>query len=88
MTGVFDTIGQIREKNGLLSLYRGLGASLLGVSIYRGLYFGLYETAKTYGNSSAKASDNTYFDKVLLASNVTRVAAFFSHPFDTIRIRL
>ena len=31
---------------GLFGLYRGFGVSLVGIIIYRSLYFGLFETGK------------------------------------------
>ena len=41
-----ETIVAQRRAGGLLSLYRGFGVSMLGISAYKALYFGLYDTAK------------------------------------------
>lgn len=36
------------ENTGLLSLYRGFGVALLGMTVYRGMYFGFFEHGKSF----------------------------------------
>merc|ERR1711951_96375 len=40
-------LGLKRKQCDLSSIYRGFGTSCLGIAVYRGLYFGLYDTART-----------------------------------------
>lgn len=44
--GVRDAISKIYGVNGIKGLYQGFGASQFGIFIYRGLYFGIYDTGK------------------------------------------
>lgn len=41
-----DCLGKVYKSDGLLGLYRGFGVSVLGIVVYRGVYFGSYDTAK------------------------------------------
>ena len=41
-----DCLGKIFKSDGFLGLYRGFGVSVLGIMVYRGVYFGTYDTAK------------------------------------------
>jgi solute carrier family 25 (adenine nucleotide translocator) protein 4/5/6/31 len=45
--GLSDTLQTIYRQNGYRGLYQGFGISLFGIFLYRGLYFGLYDTGKT-----------------------------------------
>jgi solute carrier family 25 (adenine nucleotide translocator) protein 4/5/6/31 len=36
----------VHKSDGFLGLYRGFGVSVLGIIVYRGVYFGSYDTAK------------------------------------------
>lgn len=44
--GIFDVAGKIYKKDGILGLYRGFGISVVGIFIYRSLYFGCYDSGK------------------------------------------
>merc|ERR1711988_290503 len=44
--GLFDCIGKTMARGGPLALYQGFGVSVIGIIPYRGVYFGLYDTAK------------------------------------------
>jgi len=39
-------VNKIRATDGLKGLYQGFGVSVLGIIMYRGVYFGGYDTAK------------------------------------------
>lgn len=45
-TGLGDCIMKIAKSDGPIGLYRGFGVSVLGIIVYRGVYFGAYDTAK------------------------------------------
>jgi hypothetical protein len=70
-----------------MALYQGFGVSVQGIIVYRGAYFGLYDTA-TGAIFGEKAKDANVFSKWLVAQTVTSVAGIASYPFDTVRRRL
>lgn len=44
--GLTDVYHQTWASDGIKGLYRGFGASIVGITLYRGMYFGLYDTLK------------------------------------------
>lgn len=70
-----------------MSLYQGFGVSVQGIIVYRGAYFGLYDTA-TGAIFGDKAKEANIFAKWAVAQVVTTVAGIMSYPFDTVRRRL
>ena len=46
---------KIKQKDGIKGLYKGYVASVVGIFLYRGLYFGLYDSGKffLFGNSDS-----------------------------------
>lgn len=44
--GLFDVYRKTLSSDGILGLYRGFGVSIMGISLYRGMYFGIYDTMK------------------------------------------
>lgn len=67
-----------------MALYQGFGVSVQGIIVYRGAYFGLYDTAK----GSLMGKDTPLIAKFFVAQCVTASAGILSYPFDTIRRRL
>ena len=57
-----------------------------GIIVYRGAYFGLYDTAKGVLFKDEKTAN--FFAKWAVAQTVTALAGVFSYPFDTVRRRL
>jgi solute carrier family 25 (mitochondrial adenine nucleotide translocator), member 4/5/6/31 len=45
-TGLWDCITKIFRSDGCFGLYRGFWISLVGIILYRGAYFGLWDTSK------------------------------------------
>jgi hypothetical protein len=45
-TGLVDCLRKVVAKSGPGSLYQGFGVSVQGIIVYRGAYFGLYDTGK------------------------------------------
>ena len=43
-TGLVDCLGKIFRSDGPMGLYRGFGISVMGIIVYRGAYFGLFDT--------------------------------------------
>lgn len=44
--GLIDVYRKTINSDGLIGLYRGFGVSILGITLYRGMYFGIYDTMK------------------------------------------
>eukprot|EP01024_Parvocaulis_polyphysoides_P040906 TRINITY_DN3735_c0_g2_i2.p1 TRINITY_DN3735_c0_g2~~TRINITY_DN3735_c0_g2_i2.p1 ORF type:complete len:358 (-),score=50.76 TRINITY_DN3735_c0_g2_i2:205-1278(-) len=88
-TGLIDCVGKVAKKEGFFSLYQGFGVSVQGIIVYRGAYFGLFDTAKGVLLKDVKESGAMVFAyKFLVAQLVTTTAGIMSYPFDTVRRRL
>lgn len=57
-----------------------------GIIVYRGAYFGLYDTAKGVLFKEEKRA--SFVAKWAVAQTVTILAGIISYPFDTVRRRL
>lgn len=44
--GLLDVYKKTLSTDGVVGLYRGFSVSITGITIYRGLYFGIYDTLK------------------------------------------
>ena len=84
--GYIDCIMKIFKSDGLLGLYRGFCVSVVGIIIYRALYFGMYDAGKSliFENPRQSSFPNMW----ALAQAVTISAGVVSYPLDTIRRRL
>eukprot|EP00945_MAST-04E_sp_MAST-4E-sp1_P007576 g7576.t1 len=83
-----QVLSQIAKQSGVFSapfssnggIYRGVSGMGAHALVKYGLFFGIYDTAKTWVNSSL-------FAKFLLGFGVTNLAAFFSYPILTGTVR-
>jgi len=82
--GLADVYRQILAQEGIRGLYRGFCVSCVGIIVYRGFYFGLYDTTEPM---IKKFSDN-FVVKFCLGYVVTVTAGLLSYPVDTIRRRM
>merc|ERR1719158_2052320 len=82
--GLIDVYTKTLKSDGIQGLYRGFAISAVGIFIYRGMYFGLFDTLKPLllGDS---ANVTLYF---LLGWGGTITAGLMSYPIDTIRRRM
>jgi len=85
-SGLLDVYRKTLASDGIAGLYRGFVISCVGIIIYRGLYFGMYDSLKPAiltgsweGNMAASFA---------LAWSVTTLAGLASYPIDTIRRRM
>ncbi|KAK2195362.1 bifunctional Mitochondrial carrier domain superfamily/ADP-ATP carrier protein [Babesia duncani] len=85
-TGLLDCLMKINKSTGILSLYNGFGVSVSGIIVYRGAYFGMYDSAKAILFGEGKHTNLVY--KWLVAQSVTVLAGLASYPFDTVRRRM
>jgi solute carrier family 25 (mitochondrial adenine nucleotide translocator), member 4/5/6/31 len=85
-TGLIDCLKKVTKRGGPIALYQGFGVSVQGIIVYRGAYFGLYDTAKgAIFEDEKKAS---VIAKWAIAQTVTAASGVISYPFDTVRRRL
>ncbi|EDO08562.1 hypothetical protein BBOV_III010060 [Babesia bovis T2Bo] len=85
-TGLLDCLMKIKRSTGFMSLYKGFSISVTGIIVYRGTYFGMYDSAKAvlYGDDK----NVSLFFKWFVAQTVTINAGLASYPFDTVRRRM
>jgi len=84
--GLIDVYKKTLKTDGIAGLYRGFVISAVGIVIYRGLYFGLYDSLKPIvlrGNMK----DN-FLASFLLGWGITIGAGLASYPIDTVRRRM
>ncbi len=85
-SGMFNCLSTIARRTGFFSLYQGFGVSVQGIIIYRGAYFGLYDTGKGFFLKDEKNAP--VVAKWAIAQTVTAVSGVLSYPFDTVRRRM
>jgi solute carrier family 25 (adenine nucleotide translocator) protein 4/5/6/31 len=83
--GIKDVYVKTYATDGLAGLYRGFTISCVGIFIYRGLYFGIYDSVKGIMPSNLA---NNFFASFMLGWGVTIGAGLASYPIDTIRRRM
>jgi len=82
--GLVDVYVKTIKSDGIQGLYRGFVISAVGIFIYRGMYFGLYDTLKPM----LLGADAGVTASFLLGWAVTIVSGLMSYPIDTIRRRM
>ena len=83
--GLIDVYQKTLASDGIAGLYRGFVISCIGIVIYRGLYFGIFDSVKPSLPENVK--DNLMVN-FLLGWSVTVGAGLASYPIDTIRRRM
>lgn len=81
--GLLDVYKQTIKTDGLAGLYRGFGISVVGIFIYRGLYFGLYDSCKPifFKGQENPSAVGTF----CLSLGTTSIAGIMAYPIDTVR---
>jgi len=82
--GLIDVYRKTLASDGIGGLYRGFVISCVGIFIYRGLYFGLYDSLKPIIVGDSGSAFVSFF----LGWSVTIVSGLASYPIDTIRRRM
>jgi len=83
--GLLDVYKKTLATDGVAGLYRGFVVSCVGIVVYRGLYFGMFdsiipELPRQYRESLAT--------KFFIGWAITIVAGLVSYPLDTVRRRM
>ena len=82
--GLIDLYKKTLASDGIPGLYRGFVISCVGIFIYRGMYFGMYDTLKPM----ILKPDSGFLSNFALGYVVTVTAGLLSYPIDTIRRRM
>jgi len=82
--GLIDVYTKTIKSDGIQGLYRGFVISCVGIVVYRGCYFGFYDTLKpiVLGDNAGLAAS------FVLGYVVTISSGLVSYPIDTIRRRM
>ncbi|ERN04112.1 hypothetical protein AMTR_s00077p00038260 [Amborella trichopoda] len=84
--GLLDVYRKTLATDGIVGLYRGFTVSIAGITLYRGLYFGIYDTMKPIvlvGNL-----EGNFLVSFALGWSVTTISGVCAYPFDTLRRRM
>lgn len=82
--GILDVYVQTVKADGISGLYRGFVTSCICIFIYRGLYFGLYDSLKPM----LLADNPLWIHTFLLGWAVTITSGLAAYPIDTVRRRM
>jgi len=82
--GLVDVYRKTLASDGIQGLYRGFVISCVGIIVYRGCYFGFYDSLKPI----LLGDDASLFKSFCLGYVVTVTSGLISYPVDTIRRRM
>ena len=82
--GLVDVYSKTLKSDGIGGLYRGFVISCIGIFVYRGLYFGLYDSLKPM----LLGEDASFLMSFCLGYGVTVGSGLVSYPLDTVRRRM
>ncbi|KAF2312894.1 hypothetical protein GH714_040952 [Hevea brasiliensis] len=84
--GLLDVYSKTLSSDGIVGLYRGFGVSIMGITLYRGMYFGFYDTMKPI--VLVGTFEGNFLASFLLGWCITTVSGVCAYPFDTLRRRM
>jgi len=85
-SGLIDVYKQTLKSDGIAGLYRGFVPSVVGICVYRGLYFGGYDTVKD--TVLIGPLRGNFIASFAVGWLCTTGAAITAYPLDTIRRRM
>jgi solute carrier family 25 (adenine nucleotide translocator) protein 4/5/6/31 len=83
--GLVDCLKKTYKTDGIIGLYRGFIVSCFCMVIYRGLYFGIYDTLRPFLPKKYEQNMLITFSLGYLA---TITSGACSYPLDTVRRRM
>jgi solute carrier family 25 (adenine nucleotide translocator) protein 4/5/6/31 len=86
--GMADCLVKTAKQGGLSSLYNGIGASTVGIVVYRGAQFGLQDIIKAFNPWQKEVSARGLVSKFCVAQVAVSVSGICAYPFDTMQRRL
>lgn len=84
--GLIDVYRKTLASDGVAGLYRGFNVSLVGIVVYRGLYFGMYDSIKPVLLTGDL--HDSFLASFALGWVVTNGAGLAAYPIDTVRRRM
>ncbi|RVX02946.1 ADP,ATP carrier protein 1, mitochondrial [Vitis vinifera] len=84
--GLVDVYRKTLKSDGIAGLYRGFNISCVGIIVYRGLYFGMYDSLKPVVLTGGL--QDSFFASFALGWLITNGAGLASYPIDTVRRRM
>lgn len=84
--GLVDVYKKTIKSDGVAGLYRGFNISCVGIIVYRGLYFGMYDSLKPV--VLVGGLQDSFLASFLLGWGITIGAGLASYPIDTVRRRM
>mmetsp|Transcript_16831 Transcript_16831/g.23423 ORF Transcript_16831/g.23423 Transcript_16831/m.23423 type:complete len:313 (+) Transcript_16831:71-1009(+) len=84
--GLIDVYKKTIATDGIQGLYRGFNISCVGIVVYRGLYFGMYDSLKPVVLQGSL--QGSFLASFLLGWAITIGAGLASYPIDTVRRRM
>lgn len=84
--GLIDVYRKTLATDGIQGLYRGFMVSCTGIIVYRGCYFGFFDSLKPVVLTGAMK--DSFLASFMLGWGVTIAAGLASYPLDTIRRRM
>ncbi len=84
--GLLDVYRKTLASDGIAGLYRGFVPSVVGIVVYRGLYFGLYDSLKPV--VLVGPLEGNFLASFALGWSSTALAGLASYPLDTVRRRM
>jgi len=84
--GLIDVYRKTLKTDGIVGLYRGFVISVVGIVVYRGLYFGLYDSIKPVVLKGEMK--DSFIASFFLGWCITIGAGLASYPIDTVRRRM
>ncbi|XP_021767752.1 ADP,ATP carrier protein-like [Chenopodium quinoa] len=84
--GMIDVYKKTLKTDGIAGLYRGFTISCVGIIVYRGLYFGMYDSLKPV--VLVDGLQDSFVASFLLGWGITIGAGLASYPIDTVRRRM
>ncbi|KAG4978791.1 hypothetical protein AAZX31_13G321800 [Glycine max] len=84
--GLVDVYRKTLRSDGVAGLYRGFNVSCVGIIVYRGLYFGMYDSLKPV--LLVGTLQDSFLASFALGWMVTIGASIASYPLDTVRRRM
>ncbi|KAM3198187.1 hypothetical protein ACQJBY_073358 [Aegilops geniculata] len=84
--GLLDVYKKTLATDGIRGLYRGFSVSIVGITLYRGLYFGIYDTMKPI--VLVGPLEGNFLASFALGWTITTFSGACAYPFDTLRRRM
>ncbi|XP_050221860.1 ADP,ATP carrier protein ER-ANT1 [Mercurialis annua] len=84
--GLVDVYAKTLKSDGIQGLYRGFSVSIMGITMYRGMYFGIYDTMKPI--ILVGPFEGNFLASFLLGWSITTFSGVCAYPFDTLRRRM